>query len=245
MNQPLTLRPEQSALSPPSSLRAPVTGCMVLIVWLLMACSSLPQIKPARPDLQPNLRERCQSVFPAGPHQFVHSIEARLPDDSRSMAIGIVTLDPGTGVIRCVIMTIEGFVLFDARYQQTVTVNRAVHPFDSPEFAKNMMEDIRFIFFQPGGALVATGVFDNDFPGCRWRNSDGLAVDVVLNQQRGWLIRKYDVSDHVSGQVRAYALNPEGIPEKIELSRHRFPSYTLKMTLLQAERLQQGDERLK
>jgi hypothetical protein len=245
MKQPLALCPEQSALSAPFSLRASAAWCMVLIVWLLMACSSLPQIKPVGPDLQPNLRERCQSVFPVGPRQFVHSIEARLPDDSRSMAVGIVTLDPGTGVVHCVIMTIEGFVLFDARYQQAVTVNRAVYPFDSLEFAKNMMEDIRFIFLQPGGALVATGVFDNDFPGCRWRNSDGLAVDVVLNQQRGWLIRKYDVSDHVSGQVRAYALNPEGIPGGIELSRHKFPSYTLKMTLLQAERLQQGDERLK
>ena len=245
MKQPSALCPEQSALGTPFSLRASAAWCMVLMVWLLTACSSLPEIKPAGPDLQPNLRERCQSVFPAGPRQFVHSIEARLPDDSRSMAVGIVTLDPGTGVVHCVIMTIEGFVFFDARYQQVVTVNRAMYPFDSPEFAKNMMEDIRFIFFQPGGALVATGVFDNDFPGCRWRNSDGLAVDVLLNQQRGWLIRKYDVSDHVSGQVRAYALNPEGIPEKIELSRHKFPSYTLKMTLLQAERLQQGDERLK
>jgi hypothetical protein len=160
------------------------------------------------------------------------------------MAVGIVTLDPGTGVVHCVIMTIEGFVLFEARYQQSVTVNRAVYPFDSPEFAKNMMADIRFIFFQPGGALVATGVFDNDFPGCRWRNSDGLAVDTLLNQQRGWLIRKYDVSDHVASQARAYALNPEGIPGKIEFSRYSFPGYTLKMTLLQAERLQQGDDRL-
>lgn len=245
MNQPLALRPEQSALSAPFSLRASAALCMVLIVWLLTACSSLPEIKPAGPDLQPNLRERCQSVFPAGPHQFVHSIEARLPDDSRSMAIGIVTLDPGTDVIRCVIMTIEGFVLFDARYQQAVTVNRAVYPFDSPEFAKNMMADIRFIFFQPGGQFVAEGVFSNGFAGCRWRDSEGLAVDVVLNQQRGWLIRQYDVSDHLSGQVRANALNPEGIPGEIELSRYRFPGYTLKMTLLQAERLPEGDERLK
>jgi hypothetical protein len=244
MNQPLALLPEQSAFSAPFSLRASAAWCMVLIVWLLMACSSLPQIKPAGPDLLPNLRERCQSVFPAGPHQFVHSVEAILPDNSRSMAVGIVTLDPDKGVVSCVIMTLEGFVLFDARYQQAVTVNRAVYPFDSPEFAKNMMADIRFIFFQPDGALAATGVFDNDFPGCRWRNTDGLAVDVVLNQQRGWLIRKYDVSDHVASQVRAYALNPEGIPGKIELSRYSFPGYTLKMTLLQAERLQQGDDRL-
>jgi hypothetical protein len=241
MNQPVALRPEQSALSAPFSLGASAAWCMFLIVWLLTACSNLPQIKPAGPDLQPNLRERCQSVFPAGPRQF----EARLPDDSRAMTLGIVTLDPDKGVIHCVIMTIEGLVLFDARYHKAVAVNRAVYPFDSPEFAESMMADIRLIFFPPGGVMAATGVFDNDFPGCRWQNSEGLAVDVILNKKRGWIIRQYDVSDHLSGQVRANALNLEGIPEKIELSRHKFPSYTLKMTLLQAERLADGDERLK
>lgn len=219
--------------------------CMIFFGCLLVACSNLPEIRPAAPDLQPNLRQRCQMAFPAGPRQFVHSIEARLPDDSRAMSLGIVTLDPDRGVIHCVIMTIEGFVLFDARYQQTVTVNRAVYPFDSPEFAKSMMADIRLIFFPPGGAFVAEGVFNNGFAGCRLLNSEGFAVDVVLNQQDGWIIRQYDVSDHLSGQVRANALNREGIPEKIELSRHTFPRYALKMTLLQAERLPEGDERLK
>lgn len=227
------------------SLRLSAVLAMVLMAWLLAACSNLPEIKPAVPGLQPSLRERCQMAFPAGPRQFVHSIEARLPDDSRAMTLGIVTLDPDQGVIHCVIMTIEGFILFDARYQQTVAVNRAAYPFDSPEFAKSMMADIRLIFFLPGGQIEADGVFSNGFYGCRWLDSKGLAVDVVLNQQGGWIIRQYDVSDHLSGQVRASALNPEGIPEKIELSRHTFPSYTLKMTLLQAERLPEGDERLK
>jgi len=224
--------------------RPGATLCLIFMVFVLTACSSLPEIKPAGPGLQPNLRQRCQAVFPAGPHQFVHAIEARLPDDSRATAMGIVTLDSARGIIRCVIMTIEGFVLFDVRYQQAVTVDRAVHPFDSPEFAESMMADIRLVFFPPGKAFVTAGVFDNGLPGCRWRNADGSAVDVLLNQQHGWAIRQYDVSDHLSRQVRAYALNPEGTPEKIELSRYKFPSYTLKMTLLQGERLPQGDERL-
>jgi hypothetical protein len=231
----------------------------ICLVCLLAACSNLPEIRPAVPGLQTGLRESCKMAFPAGPHRFVHSIEARLPDDSRAMTLGIVKLDPDKGVIHCVIMTIEGFVLFDARYQQTVTVDRAVYPFDSPEFAKSMMADIRLIFFPPNGKIETDGVFSNGLAGCRWRNAEGLAVDLVFkaklngyqaklngyHRQHGWIIRQYDVSDHLSGQVKAGALNPEGIPEKIELSRNKYPGYTLTMTLLQAEYLPEGDESLK
>lgn len=226
-------------------MRLPAAFILIFFACLLAACSSLPEIRPVAPGLQPNLRGRCQTVFPAGPRQFIHSIEARLPDDSRMMMLGIVTMDPDRDFIHCVLMTIEGFILFDARYRQTVSVNRAVYPFDSPEFAQDMMADIRLIFFPPSGRLVSEGVFSNGFAGCRWQNSEGFAVDVLINRQRGWIIQQYDVSDHMSGQVRAHALNPEGIPERIELSRRKFPSYTLKMTLLQAERLPKWDERLK
>jgi hypothetical protein len=217
---------------------------LLLFLWL-GACSNLPEIRPAGPGLHPGLRERCQTAFPAGPGQYVHAIEARLPDDSRAMTLGIVTLDPDRWIIRCVIMTVEGFVLFDARYERAVVVNRAVYPFDSPEFAKSIMADIRLIFFPPGGPFVREGIFSNGFAGCRWLTSDGLAVDVVLHESRGWSIRQYDVSDRLSRQLRADVLNPEGIPERIELTRHTFPRYTLKMKLLQAERLSEGDERLK
>lgn len=218
---------------------------MILLLCLLAACSSLPEIRPAGPDVQPRLRERCRAVFPADPRQFVHAIEARLPDDTRQQIVGVVTLDPGTGFISCVILTLEGFVLFDARQGQTLTVNRAVPPFDSPEFAARMMADIRLVFAPPGGVLTAAGVFRNGLSGCRWQDADGLTVEVLLNDPQGWAVRQYDAADGLSGEVRAYALNPDGVPEKIELSRRRFPGYTLRMTLLQTERLLQDDERLR
>jgi hypothetical protein len=226
-------------------LRVFAAGGMVLALGLLAACSSLPEIRPAGPDVQPHLRERCRAVFPAGPRQFVHAIEARLPDDTRQQILGIVTLDPEKGMIHCVIMTIEGFVLFDARQGQALTVNRAVPPFDSPAFAARMMADIRLVFVLPGGTLTAAGVFKNGFPGCRWQDADGLAVEILLDEKGGWAIRQYDVGDGLSGEVRAYALNAEGLPEKIELSRRRFPGYTLRMTLVQGETLSPDDERLR
>jgi len=223
--------------------RSPAGG-VFLILCLLTACSSLPEIRSAEPGVPPNLRERCLSVFPGGPFQFVHAIEAGMPDDSRVPLTGIVTLDPDRNIIHCVIMSIEGFTLFDARHERSVTIDRAVHPFDLPKFAENMMADIRLIFFPPGGTFVAAGVFDDGFSGCRFLNPDRLAVDVILTPPQGWIIRQYDGSNRPLRQVRTHALNPEGFPVRLDLSRYTFPGYTLKMVLLQSERLNPGDERL-
>ncbi len=54
-------------------------------------------------------------------------------------------------------MTIEGFVLFDAEAGETLTVHRAVPPFDAPAFAAALAEDIRLAFFSPGGEPAAWG----------------------------------------------------------------------------------------
>lgn len=218
-------------------------GVALCLLGLLTACSSLPEIRPAA-GLPPDLQERCRSVYPAAPYQFVHAIEARMPGDAGMTLTGVVTVDPERNAIRCVVMSLEGFVLFDARQQQSLTVLRAVQPFDSPEFAENMMADIRLIFFPPGGVFMAAGLFDNGFPGCRYLNGKKLPVDVILNRSQGWVIRQYDIDDRPSRQVRASALSREGIPARLDFSRLQPPSYTLIMTLLQSERLEPGDERL-
>ncbi len=219
-------------------------------IWLLMisliftACSSLPEIKSSGLPGNADIRERCRSFFPAGPYQFTHSIEARLPDESRSMVLGIVLVDPPREMIHSVIMTVEGFILFDARYHRLLTVNQAVAPFDDPEFAEKIMADIKLIFSPPAGRLIDTGALDNGFPVCRYRDEKGLTSDVLANRDFGWAINQYDSSGHLSRQVRAYSRNAEGIPERIELSRHQSPRYGLKLMLLQAERLSSDDKRL-
>ncbi|MDP1992798.1 MAG: hypothetical protein Q8K00_17440, partial [Syntrophales bacterium] len=59
----------------------------------------------------------------------------------------IVVADPRTRRLQMALMTIEGFVLFAAESGETLVVNRAVPPFDSPGFSKPMEEDIRLAFF--------------------------------------------------------------------------------------------------
>jgi hypothetical protein len=215
---------------------------LFLILLPFLACSALPDIKPSGPSGQPDFHERCRTPFPVHPYRFTHEIEARLPDGSRATALGVVGVDPVRRRIHAVVMTLEGFVLFDATSEREMTVNRAVPPFDAPELAEGLLGDIRFILLPPDGDLQAAGLLEKGLPVCRYRGKSGLNVDVIANPGWGWLVNEYDGSDHLSRQVRLYAFNVAGFPERIELVRHCPPSYGLKMTLLQAERLNTEDQ---
>lgn len=225
-------------------LRSRIIGLLALILTL-SACSSLPEIRPSAPPGRADVRDRCRSPFPDGPYQLTHVIEARLPDETRSSALGIVLVDPARKMVHSVIMTVEGFVLFDARHHRTLTVNRAVGPFAAPDFGERIMADVLLVFLPPPGRLIGAGLLDSGFPVCRYEDDDGLARDVLAGRDFAWAVHQYDGSHHLSRQVRAYSQNAAGIPERIEISRHQFPRYGLKLTLLQAERLSADDERLK
>lgn len=225
-------------------LRCRIAG-LLLLSLALPACSSLPAIRPSALPGQADIQERCRSFFPDGPHAFTHVIEARLPDESRMSAMGVVLVDPSRDWVHSMILTVEGFVLFDARHQGGLTVNRAVGPFASPDFAEKIMADVRLAFLPPPGRLTGAGLLENGFPVCRYEDDAGLARDVLGGRDFAWAVHQYDGSHSLSHRVRAYSRNAGGIPERIEISRHRFPRYGLKLTLLQAERLPAGDARLR
>lgn len=225
-------------------LRGRIIG-LLTVSLALTACSSLPEIRPSAAPVQADIRERCRSFFPNEPHALTHAIEARLPDASRSAALGIVLVDPARKMVHSVIMTVEGFVLFEARHHGTLAVNRAVGPFADPDFAEKIMADVRLVFLPPPGRLTGAGLLENGFPVCRYEDDEGLARDVLASRDFAWAVHQYDGSRHLSRRVSAYSRNAAGMPERIEISRLRFPRYGLKLTLLQAERLSADDERLK
>ncbi len=232
----------------PESRRARLRGRNIgflLLPLVLAACAGLPEIRPSTLPGQADIRERCRSFFPDGPHAFTHVVEARLPDESRMSAMGVVLVDPSRESVHSVIMTVEGFVLFDARHQGGLTVNRAVGPFASPDFAEKVMADVRLAFLPPPGRPTAAGLLENGFPVCRYEDDAGLARDVLVGRDFAWAVHQYDGSHGITHRVRAYSQNAAGIPERIEISRHLFPSYGLKLTLLQAERIPGDDARLK
>lgn len=83
---------------------------------------------------------------------MVHAIETRMAGNTQSAIIGVTLADPSTRSISCAIVTVEGMVLFDGESgSDGMKINRALPPFDSEDFAKNMIEDIKMIFFHRKG----------------------------------------------------------------------------------------------
>ena len=94
--------------------------------------------------------------------------------------LGLTVMSSPAAERRSVLMTLEGFVVFDGEYDGRLTVHRALPPFDSPHFADGLMEDIRLVFFEPEGPVVARGTLRTGGPVRRYRLPDGGTVDVEL-----------------------------------------------------------------
>jgi hypothetical protein len=137
-------------------------------------------------------------------------------------------------------MTIEGLVVFDARYDQELVIHRAVAPFDQEGFAAGLISDIQLIFFMPQGPLVETGNDPNGASVCRYQNPDGRIVDLVIHGDRSWQIRQYSQQLRLTRTVTAFfsqenpAEEQAAMPDRLELTAHGVAGYNLIMDLVEA-----------
>lgn len=156
------------------------------------------------------------------------------------MMMGLTVMSSRLRTIRSVIMTLEGFVVFDGEYDRHLTVHRALPPFDSPHFAEGIMEDIRLIFFAPDGPLVACGVLDNGSAVCRHEIPGGSVIDIEPMADNGWELNRYGPSQRMTRTLRVPPgeRHPSGLPERMELIASGGQTYKLVMTLLEAVRLE-------
>ena len=184
----------------------------------------------------------CGLPFPKGNWQFIHSIEATMPGGRNASVIGIMDISSDLETIHCIIVSIEGLVLFDGVYKGEVVINRGIQPFDSREFAKGLMNDIRMVFFRPVGKLTGTGVLSNGSHVCRYRNDAMTIVDVIIDPNHGWEIRQYR-NGNLNRSVKAYLKERaidgvrKAFPGRIELSVNEDPGYALTLRLIRAEPL--------
>jgi hypothetical protein len=204
-------------------------------VLLVLSCARLPKIMPVTGAVPSGPAEGCSRIFPAGEWQLLHSIEADLPGGRRTVMMGLTVLSSRLRSNRSVIMSLEGFVVFDAEVNQGLKVHRALPPFDSPDFAEGLMEDIRLIFFQPEGPAECGKLTDGSTV-CRYKNPDGGVVDIVLRYTGTCESLRYDREQHLIRIVRvpADARTGDGMPQSIELTARGEQSYKLVMTLLEA-----------
>ncbi|MEJ2472697.1 MAG: hypothetical protein P8Y74_02250 [Desulfobacterales bacterium] len=213
-------------------------GRLLVLVALLLAlsCARLPKIVPVTGADPSGPAEGCNRIFPAGKWQLLHSIEADLPGGRNSVMMGLTVLSSRLRSNRSVIMSLEGFVVFDGEFNQGLKVHRALPPFDSPGFAEGLMEDIRLIFFKPEGPAAECGILTDGSTVCRYKNPDGGVVDIVFRSTGTCEALRYDRKQRLTRIVRipVDARSAAGLPQTIELTAQGKQAYKLVMTLLEA-----------
>jgi hypothetical protein len=219
-------------------------GIMLLFCTMLFffSCSAIPKLEPLNSEALTGVVNECRTIFPINGWQFVHSIEATIQGRQKAFLIGITDISPDLGRVRCVIMTIEGLVLFDALSDPETVIKRGISPFDSMAFAKGLMNDIRLIFFSPDGECLKTGMLGKSSYVCRYGNDVNTIVDLIVNPDRTWEIRQYKNGDPARS-VKAYIKkdahneNQYVVPDRLELTAHGVHAYALVLRLIRAERV--------
>lgn len=219
-------------------------GIMLLFCTVLffVSCSAIPKLEPLNSEALPGVINECRTMFPANGWQFVHSIEATIQGRQKAFLIGITDISPDLGRVRCVMMTIEGLVLFDALSDQETVIKRGISPFDSMAFANGLMKDIKLIFFSPDGECIKTGMLGKGSYVCRYGNDGNTIVDLIANPDRTREIRLYRSGD-LARSVKAYFKqdvhnrNQYAVPERLELAAHGVHAYALVLRLIRSEQV--------
>ena len=190
---------------------------LLTAVLIIGACAGLPQIRPLEPSLRSAALDACRRPFLTEKYRLVHALNAVMPGDRESGAVGVLIADPGSGSFQSVLMTIEGFVLFDIAYAQGLSVNRAVPPFDAPAFARRMAEDIGLAFFSPGGEPAAWGRMETGETVCRFERPGGEFVDVMSGESGALEIRLYGSGKELKKRVSIPRVEKPGLADELEI----------------------------
>jgi len=209
-------------------------GLLLLIgSLLLVSCAALPQVlQPAGPAVK---TIRCPSPFFAEKTRLIHAIEVRTLGEMKTVMIGVTLTDPFARTLSCALMSAEGMSFFEAASGPSgLSVSRALPPFDAPDFARNMMDDIELIFLAPPGALTQKGVLAEGDQVCRWHKEPGGWIDVSEGRDGRMKICRYSEGGSLKRSVMLApkTANPYSV---IELQASELFNYTLIMTLIESE----------
>ncbi len=210
---------------------------LLALILLVGGCAGLPALKPLDAALKPAILEECRRPFLPARYRLVHTLEALLPDGGKATGIGVLIADPRSGNFRSVLMTLEGWVLFDIESGAIPIVHRAVPPFDPPAFARRMAEDIGLAFFAPGGEPALWGEVKG-FRGCRFARPGGGFVDVLKDAGGAGEIRLYGSGQELRKKVMIPILERPGLADELEIRGEGWPSYALRLRLIESEKIE-------
>ena len=178
----------------------------------------------------------CTAPFVSGRWQFTHTVAITVAGKPRGALVGVIRVDPTAATVHCVLMTVEGMVVFEALDQGGLEVIRALPPFTGDAYAKGLMDDVRLIFLPPAGRPAAAGRTADHAAACRFVQSGGAVVDVIGMGAAGWAIRRYDNRRRLEKEIVATAGAPAtpAIARQMVLTDHGLPGYRLSMNLIDA-----------
>jgi hypothetical protein len=176
----------------------------------------------------------CYVIFPAESWESVHMIEATIRGWGSYSLLGVTKGEPSERSLQSLLLTPEGFVLFDAEFREDdISVRKAVAPFDSPAFARGLMEDVTLLFFPPQEKPTTWRKKTDGTMTCYWEDPYGFRTEVKGSIDTGWRIKYKDRRGEVIKEVFLSGPFVDGLASHIELNATHPASYQLKMTLLQ------------
>ncbi len=207
---------------------------LLILIFFLCSCQTMPLINP--PVSPTGGRSfTCPSPFLKSKYRFIHTIEVRMAGNTQSAIIGVTVADPSAGIVSCAIMTAEGMVMFEAESGPAgIKVHRALPPFDSENFAKSMIEDIKLIFFTPQGRIQRRGYLPDGAIVCRYQEENGDWIDVIACKAEGTEIKRYSSAGIIKRQIKFKEISGN-IYQRIELQAYETFDYSLLMNLVEAQ----------
>lgn len=221
---------------------------IIPFTFLFLSCAHLPVIHPPALDTAGAVQRQCRTVYTEGAWQLLHTIEAKPPGAPLQTLMGLSQISSVERTAHCVLMTIEGLVLFEANYDGDITLQRALPPFDRPGFAEGLIEDLLLIYFIPDWPLTHTGYLENGISVCRYQAPGEGTQDILLFKKKGWQINRYNAQNKLIREVipdTEAGLSPQGFPAKVTLKAPGMMGYRLNLTLVEARRLQTGHPQTK
>ena len=214
------------------------TFSLLILLTVLSACAHRPDTAPASKQVAEKIQTECETIFPQENWQLLHRIQTRLPFGKKDTLLGLIQIYPKTRKLHCVLMTIEGLVLFEADYDDTLSIQRAVPPFDQEGFAEGLLADISLIFFKPAAVKMTAGTTTLGEKICRYELSNDQLEEILPLPQNQREIRLYTRKRKL---YRRVVFQPQSKPLKIakqiELKTDGFFGYQLNLTLIEAKPL--------
>jgi hypothetical protein len=208
--------------------------CICFLEILILSAGCVPISKTTlRPGSSEDL-PHCYAVFPAEPWESVHRIEATFRRGGSFSLLGVTKGEPSERRLQSVLLTPEGFILFDAELRDAeMAVRKAVAPFDSPAFTGGLMEDVSLLFLPP--QVKPTG-WEKEMDGtmiCSWEGPDDSDTEIKGSMESGWRILRRDKYREVIKEVVLKGPFVNGLASQVELRAFKPAPYRLRMTLVQ------------